>query len=116
MTLSATIHNALAKIQLNPPSSVFGICSELKEYIDGSIRSYAIDDITGLDYCDSLNAAFEAWPKFSGDLIYPIPCPEGGQPMRAFMGSKRMWDAEDAYGALRLELLGFMVQYFGAKL
>lgn len=116
VTLASILHTALVKIQLNPPSSVFGICSELKEYIDGDIRYEFVCDASGMDYDETVSEAFQAWPKYSGDAVYPVPCPDLGSPMSAFSRSRKMWDATDPYGALRLELLDFMINYFEQKL
>ena len=64
-----------------------------------------------------LKQAICKWPGFSGDLIYPVPCPE----MRSDIaydqssGSSRrywwMWVSPE-YGMKRRELLDFLITYF----
>jgi len=56
--------------------------------------------------------AFAAWPKFSGDENYPIP---GGEEAFDETHRENMWNPEHPYGALRLELLDFMIDYFSPE-
>lgn len=51
------------------------------------------------------------WPKFSGDAIFPIPCPKGGFAEEAYYAHTygQMWDKGGEYGRLRWELLDWCI-------
>lgn len=51
----------------------------------------------------------EKWPHFSGDPMYPIPHPHKRDlyPIHAYEQAKNKWSG--AYGALRYELLDFLI-------
>lgn len=106
VTLEQKVHTALVDLKNNIPASILGICFHL----GNRLRDARVD------YQEELAEAFEAWPKFSGSIQWPVPCPNAGSPMEAYANSCNMWNPEDAYGALRLELLDHMVQHFEAKL
>lgn len=61
--------------------------------------------------CD-MKQLFKKWPKFSGDDVYPIPNPSGGSPSDAYSLTEDvdMWNPDHPYGALRLELLDWMIE------
>lgn len=109
MTLEQEIHGALVDLKNNIPFSILGICFHLDHRMQRA-------DIKG--YEPLLYTAFQAWPKFSGQKTWPVPCPMGESPEQAYSsaGSHTMWNAKDPYGALRLELLDFLIEHFEAKL
>ena len=47
------------------------------------------------------------WPKWSGERTFPVPHPEGKCPRRAFYNLP-IW--EGPYGALRRELLDYLIE------
>jgi len=109
MTLTQHIHAALVDLKNNPPRSCLGICFHVDVRMGrANVRGH-----------DSLiNDAFSAWPKYSGLKAWPVPCPQGNDPEQAYSlaGKSVMWNPEHPYGALRLELLDFMIEHFGATL
>ena len=78
---------ALRGGELHYPSS--GICPNLEFLIE-------IDD-------EILRELMSGWPKHSGDMYYPVP---GGRD--AYYESMNKWEGE--YGALRRELLDYMIE------
>lgn len=53
------------------------------------------------------------WPKYSGDSDYPIPDPDGIEDPSVYYsrsGSSAMWNKEHPYGALRHELLDYLIE------
>lgn len=61
-----------------------------------------------------LNKAFTKWPKFSGELSYPIPLSRT-TPKIAYIKYSvncwNMWDKTEEYGKLRHELLDFCISH-----
>lgn len=59
---------------------------------------------------------FRKWPKFSGNIGYPIPVPEDNSAENAeyvYYNSvvrRYMWNKYNSYGALRYELVHFMIE------
>lgn len=99
------VFEALLDIKANGPKDLsLGICN-------------AIDD--GYDlYTKAFKNCFEAWPKYSGDSSYPVPSSVSGDSAGwAFNSTKadRMWNPEDPYGALRLELLDHCIEWFKSR-
>lgn len=107
MTLEQIVHATLVGLKRQPPRSVLGICFHL----DFQMRRTGYEG----NHDRLLNAAFQAWPKFSGQKSWPVPCPNGGAPEVAYSsaGKHVMWNAQEPYGALRLELLDFLIEHFG---
>ena len=55
-----------------------------------------------------LSDYFEAWPKYSGVIKFPVPSPLGSPPEFQYWQSHNMYGGE--YGLLRLELAQFIVE------
>jgi len=73
-----------------------------------------ITDIYGLDGCDVVGAYISGWYKFSGDATFPVPSPDDYElPYRAY-GYLALWEGE--YGALRVELLEFLIKEISKEL
>lgn len=81
-----------------------GICDNLQYKV-----------VSNTDSSRVLNSAFQAWPKFSGTVMYPVPSEVTSvlHPTTIFNAHKRanksMWDVNTTYGALRHELLEFII-------
>lgn len=57
---------------------------------------------------DVLNSLYCGWGKFSGDEHYPIPSPvEDQSPDEVYNLTGNLWEGK--YGALRYELLDFLI-------
>lgn len=76
--------------------------------------------IETVDYKINLHRIFELWPKFSGSMSYPVPScnntigmamfgPQAYESLR-FSCAFSLYDASEEYGALRLELLDFIIE------
>lgn len=61
-----------------------------------------IDTVSG-GYIKQLHVLFKSWPKFSGDVVYPVPGVDRMTPGEAFVYIHDVWEGE--YGDLRRELL-----------
>ncbi len=84
-----------------PECAVVGLCSNLS-------TGYYADELW-------LQEAFRAWPKFSGEIQYPVPHPTQS-PEQAYLGSCDPWGRENEYGRNRWELLDFLIERAQAKL
>ena len=80
-------------------ATIFGIC-------------FNTSQIVGDDGCvayDVIEYLSPKWPKYSGDIAYPVPSPNGKEtPMYAYNYSDNLWTGE--YGQLRYELLDFLIE------
>ena len=80
----------------------YGICTNLQDKVHSQTK--------GAEYYDSwriLRRAFYTWPKFSGDVNFPIDDPhEIETPCNVYARSHK-WIGE--YGALRFELLDHVI-------
>lgn len=92
-----------------------GICHWVWE---GLQRSPDGDPYMGACYGlkEALYCAFKAWPEFSGDKVYPVPGPGDTRPDVAYHTCKDKFNPETEYGAARLRLLDFLIQYFEEKI
>lgn len=59
-------------------------------------------------HAQELAELFERWPKSSESLVYPIP--GGAEAYCSARLCKTMWDRSTEYGALRWELLGWLIE------
>lgn len=84
-----------------------GICANVEGYLHDKYRDDAFHA------AEVIAEMAQKWPKWSGSLTYPVPCPENlvtsahHTSYWAF-GFLPKW--EGAYGALRLELLDFLIE------
>lgn len=108
-TLNAKILTALLEIRDEGPSSnASGICHNLDKNV-----FIANDKRTDLKECGEvsnwLEFNFVKWPKFSGEIAYPVPTPEGVNftPETMYFAQEDQWVGE--YGELRYELLDFLI-------
>lgn len=100
-----TLLEALIKLQTKGPSSRgAGICTSLFKILGDSSSDYNYDDSN--DYL-LLYDTFEKWPKFSGNIHYPVPAVTYDHPQTEYNRAGNMW--EGAYGDLRKELLQFCI-------
>lgn len=98
---------------------------KLREAVkDGrQLRSGICGNLVHLGGDESLiRGYFHRWPKFSGNRYYPVPSPTGGKAAdyydncvgwRAWPHGLVRW--EGAYGALRIELLDFLIEEIGKE-
>jgi len=89
--------------EIGPIDDFCGICHNLPMMTDDlNDESYEHD---GWYYSeDLLHELFETWPKFSGDIEYPVPSDlEDESPRNAYDMRANLWVG--AYGDLRKELL-----------
>lgn len=84
-----------------------GICNNINNTRDIDLYTN-IDDIYDLLY-----EAFAVWPKFSGDLDYPVPHKYSGS--AGYYRNTNKWDITTQYGKDRMELLEFMIDYFAEE-
>lgn len=65
------------------------------------------------DVMEELYRTIIRWPRGTGRSTFPVPCPNGGSPSRVYLidyENDEMWDANHPYGALRLELLDWLIE------
>ena len=93
----------------------------VKEQVEtGTVESYhaicaALDRLeldTFVSVVGQLKPLFKRWSKYSGFEIYPVPSPDSTRTACAMFyyaqGKDALWEGE--YGALRKELLDFLIQ------
>lgn len=91
---------------------VTGLCDILYNLMPGIAPLYA----DGSRHWEAKRAVFMQWPEFSGNPDYPVSHPDyPGDPYRGFesTGGKGFWTGE--YGAARLRLLQFVIDYLTDK-
>lgn len=110
------IRNTLNRIK-GSNKNYTGIChSFIAEYQKaGNPISYLSWDLA------RLKRTMTRWPKFSGNVWFPVPSGDPwykrmfglGKSAGEAYGSKGSWNPETRYGALRLELLDWLIKDFG---
>lgn len=98
------LHDALVAVKNSPEKrndrSYRGIC--------GMLKLFNVDVYCSLDF-DNL---CRNWPKFSGNLNYPVPPANPGETAETEFWNafnlETMWQGE--YGALRMELLDYLIE------
>lgn len=97
---------ALNEIASRGPRFMYcGLCDNIYCMLED--YTYTISD-------NIMHKMFKMWPKFSGNIEYPIP---GGR--KAYTESydnKTLWDKSSEYGQLRWELLDFMIETLQTEL
>ena len=79
-----------------------GICSNLSDKVDSQVEESECYDSGQI-----LEQAFYTWPKFSGDVQYPINDPYNEVSAHRAYGYLPKWTGE--YGTLRFELLDHVI-------
>lgn len=86
---------ALGRGEIDPSDISEGICYEIK-------NKFGYRNAIHIDYFAQL------WPKYSGDSLFPVPCPVGGKPHLRYNKTNDLWNTK--YGALRRELCLFIAE------
>ena len=92
----------------------YGICGNISRKVVNAMHveypEYVIDDEEIImDSWRILKQAFYTWPKFSGDVDFPINDPFGIETAYNVYGQLPKW--VDEYGALRFELLDHVIDF-----
>ena len=83
----------------------YGICTNLSDKVDNQVE----ESEERYDSGQILKQAFYTWPKFSGDVGYPINDPYNEVSAHRAYGYLPKWVGE--YGALRFELLDHIINF-----
>lgn len=102
-----SIADVLRAVKYNPEPDN-GICTQKLVRLWLSPSHYA-----------TMKEAISEWPKRSDCRVYPVPASNGNQcPSlaqmeyhRRRMDNKSLWDASTEYGALRYELLDWLIKH-----
>ena len=96
------ILQALKKIQAGErPSPELGICANVCDLMCTDIESER-------RVYQFLEGMFPRWPNYAGDPDYPV---EGSEVyFWSAVAKRHRWDPEDDHGALRLDLLEWLIQ------
>lgn len=99
------ILEALKKIQAGTrPGPAYGICANVYEVMCPELDNPELE-VAMYEFLEEL---FPRWPNFSGDESYPV---EGSSEVFWSAVAKRhRWNPEDDNGALRLDLLEWLIQ------
>lgn len=113
----------LKQLKVEVPQTRMGICDNIYNVMDdlfGESESWVIPDEDGIeiDIFIWIQQVAQKWPKWSGDIHYPVPVPANmglpelkagvHTPIDAYQYFPNLW--EGAYGALRMELLDFLIE------
>lgn len=103
----AVLLEKLELIKAGPKDPVFGICGMLDQHIWQTGTKFNFAQAKEVD--KNLQALFEKWPEYSGDMHYPVPSTNKKHDMRnAFYACGNMW-GNTPYGSKRRELLDWMI-------
>lgn len=124
---NALILNLLSKIKETDMSKHYmkahGICHIFDQRLASLLHELAIKDFEPEPpllydirefYVERISSVMQQWPKYSGDMKYPVPSTEDLLgPRHMYINSKNLWTGE--YGDLRKELLDFLIERFKAQ-
>lgn len=101
--LELLLLEALYSIKAEPGYRTCGICDNVECLLD------ELDEDDERKVNRILRDLFVSWPKFSGDIIYPIKAPgyQTGEASYLSEENHNKWEGE--YGNLRKELLDFLI-------
>lgn len=126
-----SMHEALSDltpVELNALCAALGCChsdmvaKQIKENICKHVAS-TLSELELLEYPRivevnrtklllALQSTMREWPEFSGHPVYPVPCPDKGNPRTRFKSALDvpggMWEGE--YGAARTRLLEWVCE------
>ena len=112
----------LKQLKAEVPAPHMGICDNIYSVMDqlfGQGDRWVIPAKDGVEIAIFMwiQQVAQKWPKWSGDIDYPVPCPSGMgieelragvyTPMDAYHYFHNLW--QGAYGDLRRELLDFLI-------
>ena len=99
------ILEALKKIQAGErPLPEMGICANVYEILGSRREDLALEE----NIYSVIEEMSPRWPNYAGDPAYPV---EGSSEVFWSAVAKRnRWDPEDDHGALRLDLLAWLIE------
>lgn len=101
------IIKALERVKERPAILEAGICDNLEAMLyyqrGGCIKNLKRALIL-------LYREFSNWPRFSGNIIFPVPCPYDQEENHGYTYERIVNKWEGRYGALRYELLDFLIE------
>lgn len=95
--------NAALDIKAGNFDKEYGICMNLSDKVNSQVE----ESEERYDSWQILTQAFYTWPKFSGDVNFPINDPYNRDPAYRAYDDLPKWTGE--YGALRFELLDHVI-------
>ena len=95
--------NAALDIKAGNFDKRYGICGNMEHKVDDEVPEECYDS------WQILKQAFRTWPKFSGDVNFPINDPYNRDPAHRAYDYSPKWIGE--YGALRFELLDHVIDF-----
>lgn len=103
--LNRLLKESLHKDQSKRPKT--SICNYIIDKTKGTAISRVLSDEGERWVCA------EQWEHFSGDVVYPVPCPEGGRATGAYCNAENNGNAfwVGAYGNSRRAYLRHMIQW-----
>lgn len=117
------VHTALLRLRnLGPQLALCGICANLECYLQDIFEEKGLDLDADVLARQLMLYTARKWPKHSGCNTYPIPHPDWGRAEStefeytdaahtAYTCLKDdAWDRTKPYGALRYELLNFLIE------
>lgn len=73
------------------------------------VNSLGIPTLRHLRESQYVKELFISWPEYSGNIMFPVPSPQGRSPSAEFaLNHDNLWTGE--YGASRRRLLDYMIQ------
>lgn len=95
---------ALKKVQAGErPWPELGICENVRRILDLELGRKAAEE-----NLHTIEEMFPYWPNYAGDQAYPV---EGsGELFFSLSARSNRWNPEDDHGALRLDLLAWLIE------
>lgn len=96
---------ALKRVQAGElPCPTMGICANVYEILDHEREDLALEE----NIYKIIEEMSPRWPNYAGNPAYPV---EGSDQMFWCPDAKRnRWNPEDDHGALRLDLLAWLIE------
>ena len=69
---------------------------------------FDIKEKFGPDMMLSIIPLCEGWSKFTGDFMFPVPCPDGTPPSIRYNKTRDLW--RGSYGALQRDLCLYLAE------
>lgn len=108
LVTKAQVLEALKRLRDEGPTlPLFGICRNFAWTLGTCAEGREPSDEGEHQAMLYIREAAEAWPKHSGDVLFPVPC-EDEYPEEAY-DTFALWDRETQYGRDRYELLDFLI-------
>ncbi len=86
-----------------------GICHHIHNF-------YGNRQVSPKELSEEYEKLFRMWPKFSGNIQFPVSGIDGMSAEESYVYTKNLWRQSSQYGRDRMELLDFMISQLESQL